>query len=269
MSATVTDTAVAHEQPSTEPTSNRKRVLKGQEKLYYQEATGWELDRERANTRSKIVAWWIAAGASVIAGLAVVAVLLLTPLKQVEPFVIRVDNTTGIVDVVKSLRTGTTEYNEAITKYFIAEYIHAREGYSRPLAESNYDAVTLMSDTNERRQYELYFDPIKNPKSPLNVYNTNGSVETKIKSIEFLKKNTAAIRYLRIQRVGTTATQTDWIATVNFRYVNSPQSEQAREINPLGFLVVDYRTDPETVLHNSDTPADDSTIPVPAPGATP
>lgn len=249
--------------------TKKKDVLKEQEKLYYQEATSWELDRERANTRSKIVAWWIAGGASVIAALSVIAVMLLTPLKQVEPFVIRVDNTTGIVDVVKSLRNSTTEYNEAITKYFIAEYIHAREGYSRPLAESNYSAVTLMSDTNERRQYEVYFDPIKNPKSPLNVYNTNGSVEAKIKSISFLKKNTAAIRYLRVQHVGTTTTQSDWIATVNFRYVNSPQSEQAREINPLGFLVADYRTDPETVLHNSDAPTDDSTIPVPAPGAAP
>ncbi len=269
MSTTVIDSAVMNDSLTSKLQRRKRLVLKQDEQRYFDEATAWEIDRQRTSARSQTVAWWIAGGASVIAALSVTAVMLLTPLKQVDAFVVRVDNTTGIVDIVKSLRTGSTEYNEAITKYFLAEYIHAREGYSRPLAESNYDLVTLMSDPNERRQYEVYFDPVKNPKSPLKIYNTEGEVAAKIKSISFLKKNTAAIRYRRIQRVGSSTTQSDWIATVSFRYVNSPQAEQAREINPLGFLVSDYRTDPETVLQNAESPSDDSTIPVPAPGASP
>ncbi len=269
MPTTMIDLESTNDLPSSARNRQQRQVLKRDEARYFDEAAGWEIDRERVRARSQVVAWWVAGGASVIAALSVTAVMLLTPLKQVDAFVVRVDNTTGIVDIVKSLRTGSTEYNEAITKYFLSEYIHAREGYSRSLAESNYDQVTLMSDSNERRQYEVYFDPAKNPKSPLNVYNTEGEVAAKIKSISFLKKTTAAIRYRRIQRVGSTTTQSDWIATISFRYVNSPQAEQAREINPLGFLVSDYRTDPETVLHNAESPTDDSTIPVPAPGAAP
>ena len=41
--------------------------------------------------------------AVLVANLAIAALVLLMPLKRVEPFVIRVDNTTGVVDVVPVL----------------------------------------------------------------------------------------------------------------------------------------------------------------------
>lgn len=246
--------------------AKKKDINKAAEKQYYEDAAAWDIDRERRIKRSERVAWMVAVCGVSCALVASIAVMLLTPLKTVQPFVIRVDKATGIVNVVRTMKPGPTTYNEAITRYFLTQYIHAREGYSRPLAESNFDKVSLMSDTVQRHQYVTYFDPIKNPRSPLNIYNTQTTVETKIKSISFLKQNTAAVRYLRIQRTGTTAEESNWIATITFRYVNGPETEQAREINPLGFLVIDYRTDPETLINNADNATDDSTVPVPLPG---
>ena len=50
--------------------------------------------------RSARIAWWVA-GAGWVATLALVGGLVsLLPLKRVEPFVIRVDNASGMVDVV-------------------------------------------------------------------------------------------------------------------------------------------------------------------------
>ena len=35
------------------------------------------------------------------------------------------------------------------------------------------------------------------------------------------------------------------IATVGFEYVNAPQKEEDRSVNPLGFQITSYRVDPE------------------------
>lgn len=48
-------------------------------------------------------AWLIAFVSIFIAIISIVAVVLLTPLKTIEPYVIRVDNTTGMVDILTML----------------------------------------------------------------------------------------------------------------------------------------------------------------------
>ena len=73
----------------------------------------------------------MATASGTVAFASVMAVAMLTPLKTVEPYVIRVDNSTGIVDVVESLRDGETNYDEAINKYFTQWYVRYREGYSK------------------------------------------------------------------------------------------------------------------------------------------
>ena len=66
---------------------------------YFDEVASWERDRVlEARRRVRWVSWSAALGwlaAMVSAG----ALWALTPLKTVAPFVVRVDNSTGIVDV--------------------------------------------------------------------------------------------------------------------------------------------------------------------------
>ncbi|EDO7342202.1 hypothetical protein GKJ49_08940 [Campylobacter coli] len=54
---------------------------------------------EKSNKR----AWLIAFISIFIAIISIIAVVLLTPLKTIEPYVIRVDNTTGMVDILTML----------------------------------------------------------------------------------------------------------------------------------------------------------------------
>ena len=65
--------------------------------------------------RSRRIAWVTAGVASLLAIVSVAAVAALTPLKTVEPFVIRVDNATGIVDVVNALDNARETYDEAVS----------------------------------------------------------------------------------------------------------------------------------------------------------
>jgi len=67
-------------------------------RAYFAEAASWDADRVAASERSVRTAWRVAVGACVLAVAAIFALVLLMPLKRVDPFVIRVDNATGIVD---------------------------------------------------------------------------------------------------------------------------------------------------------------------------
>ncbi len=67
---------------------------------YLQEAVSWDTDRFLEARRSARRAWQAAAVGWGCALAAALALLLLVPLKSVEPFVVRVDRSTGVVDVV-------------------------------------------------------------------------------------------------------------------------------------------------------------------------
>ena len=55
------------------------------------------------------------------------------------------------------------------------------------------------------------------------------------------------VRYLRTVTRGEEVRTTHWVATLTFAYVNAPMSATDRLVNPLGFVVSDYRADPEAV----------------------
>ncbi|WP_375644042.1 VirB8/TrbF family protein, partial [Bartonella sp. AP83NXGY] len=66
---------------------------------YIAEARSFDQDRMLASRRTTRASLAIAAISVIVALISSLAVITLTPLKTVEPFVIRVDNSTGITEV--------------------------------------------------------------------------------------------------------------------------------------------------------------------------
>lgn len=222
---------------------------------YLKEARSWETDKVKEIMKSRQIAWRVASASGAVAFASVLAVAALTPLKHVEPFVIRVDNSTGIVDVVKSMQDGKTNYEEAVNKYFTQWYVRYREGYSQELAEDYYVNVGTMSVGLEQQKYYEWFNP-KNPLSPLNVYGPYAKVKIGIKGASFIKPNVVLIRYIKKIERGLDKPQvTHWAATITFKYSGAPMSEKDRAINPLGFQVVEYRNDPDALPTDATAPA--------------
>ncbi len=237
---------------------------------YLKEARTWETDKVIAAEKSKRMAWRITIFSAILATASVIAVIGLTPLKQVSPFVIRVDDSTGIVDVVTTLKSQQTNYSEVINKYFAQRYVRAREGYNRATADVSYIETGIMSAPVEQQRYHDYFTP-QNPQSPLNIYKDTAKVRISIKSVSFVKKDVAQVRYTReIDRPPNRPEVSHWVATLHFQYVGSPMKEKDRAINPLGFQVMDYRTDPEslTAVERKTPPRTEptltATLPLPA-----
>jgi type IV secretion system protein VirB8 len=89
---------------------------------YFREAESWDADRAAQFRRSARTAWWVAGAGWLCAVASAMALTILMPLKRVDPFVVRVDNSTGIVDVVP-VYTGQATPDEAVTRYFLTHYL--------------------------------------------------------------------------------------------------------------------------------------------------
>jgi type IV secretion system protein VirB8 len=214
-------------------------------KAYFDDARRWDQDRLKTAERSKRVAWTVAILASGVAIAASAAVAALAPLKSVEPYVVRVNQTTGSVEVMTGLtgERGVT-YNEAVSKSFLAQYVRAREGYLPPAAQENFQFVTILSTPDEQQRWaDLY--RATNPLSPQVLVGPEGSATVTIRNITFINDKVANVRFSKTVRLGQEVKVTDWIATLTFAYTKAPMLESDRIRNPLGFQVDSYRADPE------------------------
>jgi len=221
-------------------------VTDGQDlKAYFAEAASWDHDRLIAANRSKRLAWTIAAIASGLAITGVAAVAMLTPLKTVAPYVIMVDKATGASEITSSM-TGDKQitYNEAVAKYFLADYVRNREGWIPQARQEFFDGVLAMSSRDEQARWTAFYSK-DNPKSPQSVFTDLDTVFIAIKSVTFVSKNVAQVRFTKTLQRGTSATDTPAIAIITYDTTDTPTTEQQRFKNPLGLEVQSYRADLE------------------------
>src|SRR6266496_1683703 len=212
---------------------------------YLEESRGLERDYLEELVRSRRAAWRVAAGAAALVAVALAALIALVPLKRVEGFVLRVDNATGAVDLVTTLRDGQTTYGEAVDRYFLNRYVLSREGYDYETLQTAYDATALMSSSEVQREYAALFD---GPKARDKVLSNRARIVVRVRSIApGTTRNTALVRFAKRMDRGDGAPEPEesLVATISFRYVGAAMHEQDRLVNPLGFQVTSYRVDPE------------------------
>jgi type IV secretion system protein VirB8 len=217
---------------------------------YWQESASWEADRtQQWRESARIWRWVAAAGWSCALGVAA-AIVVMMPLKRVEPYVIRDDNTTGIVDVVPEY-DGHAQPSEVVTRYLLTHYVSVCQRFNFATAENDY---TECGAFHSAQRNQLWFAQWKrsNPDSPLNLYKDGTMVQATVSSVTFLKEadrepGLAQVRYLRrIQPSGDAAEQiSHWIASIRYQYLQPAKDPRQRTLNPLGFRIVDFRVEQE------------------------
>jgi type IV secretion system protein VirB8 len=202
------------------------------------------------------LAGWVAAAGWSCAVANAVALVLLMPLKRVDPFVVRVDNTTGIVDVVPAY-DGRATPQEAVTRYFLTHYLTICERFNFATAESDYEECGAFQSP-QRNQIWYAAWTATNPASPLNIHKDGSTVRVQVTSVSFFTRasglsDLAQVRYLKALRRGVDSEETysHWVATIQFAYTEPATDPKIRGWNPLGFKIVDFKSEPEL-----DEPAD-------------
>lgn len=225
-----------------------KKESKEALEAYYAEGDSWAKDRQDALLTSRRIAWIVAGIALFVAALEAIALIVLTPLKTVEPYTLLVDRQTGFVQALKPLDVEKVSADAALTQSFLAQYVIAREGFDINAVQSDYRKVALWSAGHARRDYLAQMQAT-HPESPFTKYPRSTIVDTRVKSVTPLSRDTAMVRYDSIRRDagGAVSAPQPWMAVVTYAYSGEPMNIADRMINPLGFKVSRFRRSMEAL----------------------
>ena len=176
----------------------------------------------------------------------VLSVVKINSSKTIEPFVIEIEDKTGITNVIRPLQQEKYAYDEVLRRYFLTQYITKRETYNYSTFDYNYfTVVRLLSGGAVYGAFrnEVY---ASNPNSPVRLGQVQRSI--KIKSMTFLqpvKGQDGFTAQIRFKSDDNGANIKHKVATINFDFADLVLTDEERAVNPLGFQVIGYRVDDE------------------------
>lgn len=215
---------------------------------YFNDSQSWADDREQAAAQDRRLGWLVAACTGTIALLEGIALIILMPLKTVEPYTLLVDRETGYVEALKPLERDTIAPDRALIRSFLAQYVIAREEFDIDSLRESYRKVALWSAGDARSQY-LAGMQANNPDSPLANLPRRSLAHVEIHSISPLGADRALVRFatIRTDAGGQPQTHMLWSVVLNYRFSGAAMSAADRLTNPLGFQVTHYHRDADIV----------------------
>ena len=212
---------------------------------YFGLAAAWDEELYGKLKQERKVAFIVAGVCGAIAAMSVAAVMMLTPLKSVAPYVVVVDKTTGHSESVRELvynEANPLTDNEAIVTSELASYIIGRETFDPYDRDERFFRMQMTTQSEEFSRYRLELEETSKG------YNTDSRRKVKITSIiPNLEKKSATVRF-STELINYNNIRTEyWIASVNYDFLDLEIPMKYRFTNPLGFIVQNYRVDPETV----------------------
>lgn len=216
---------------------------------FYEQALGWETSRILEVEKSRRKAWL---AFYLMAGIAVLswgAIVMMMPLKERIPYLVRVDNNTGATDIVTVLKSKDVSTDEVMVKHWLHRYVAARETYDWFTLQDDYEFVGAFSGKDTGEEYAAQFggengldkvngDRVRRTVDVLSIVPTaNGSA-----TVRFITKETSTLSK------GAAPRTQGWVATIGYVVPEDcALSEEARMVNPTCFQVMSYRRDPEAI----------------------
>lgn len=219
---------------------------------YFKEAGDFYDEAYRRIKASRDRAWIVAAAASIVAGLGVLAVAFLAPLKRTDVVPVVVDRSTGEAHIETQLTGQTISQQEAVRKADLASYVIARESFDRALVNQYYGTVQSRSTDAVLKPWLAQFQA-GTPGSLYTRYR-GATRNVQVRGVVLLSDSVGQVHFTAtLVRPDIAAVSEDFIATVEFRYSAEGMGFAQRLRNPLGFVVTAYRVDQES-LSKEGTP---------------
>lgn len=233
-------------------------MLKRTQKEASEASLNWYQDKYQHVLTQRNVLALIALIALIAALFAVFAVMKLAPLKSVEPYLLQIDEKSGVTQKVNPITRKEYAANEAVDRYFISAYMRAREGYNPAVLKTDYQTVRLMSASDVFRAYRRQVDPGVEG-SLASRLTSFGRRDIKINSMAYIsnpvepgkKAQPESFKIMQV-RVSTMdflpdkeAVEQQWIVTIKFEYANLAINDSEQLVNPLGFQVLSYQVQRE------------------------
>lgn len=149
--------------------------------------------------------------------------------KSLEPYVIEVEEKSGVPTIVDQMTSQTLTGDEAVKKYFINQFVKAAVGYDPKTYKQDAEIVRLLST-------QPVYSEFRNRVNPRDL-GADTKIDFRIKSIKFLDTSTVQIRILKNTTSPIGASAKDELISVNFYFTNLTLTAEERLVNPLGFQV--------------------------------
>jgi type IV secretion system protein VirB8 len=206
-------------------------------------AEAWAEETVDEARKSRNFAWVIALILIVICGAQAAAIAIMLPLKQIEPYTILVDKTTGYMEMVRGVKPGDLPQDQAVVEALLAQYVLAREAFDPADLKERYRQVALWSSGDAQSDYVASYQS----GGAMTATPAGTRVAVAIKKVEILSRSAARVHFATSTRDPTGAeTIRDWQSTIGFQFSGAPMRQEDRLINPLGFQALSYRRDGET-----------------------
>ncbi|OTP75612.1 virB8 family protein [Caballeronia sordidicola] len=221
---------------------------------YLQQALKFETSKQEQQAKQTKLAWRVAIGMGVIATVSIIGSAALVQLKRPNPpAVLRMNDTTGVVDVLNVSPNTREIFTEKNDRADLRRYVEMRESYDWETIQDMFDAVKLMSADKERDQFISMYALANAPQK---VLKDQYRVIARVGAITFVG-STAQVFFSRklISLSGTVPPKTEyWVATIAYRHDHLPEKASELELDPTGFRVTSYVVDRDWT-RASDAPA--------------
>lgn len=209
----------------------------------------FETDLVLGPRRRERIAYIVGAVGVAIGVLGFVGGVSVLPLKTTETHVVVVDKTTGQMDRVAAVEDLTLDESDAIIQASLVAYVDQRETYDLSDSEERINAVLDRSDLDAARSLRDLWTS-SNPEYPIDVYGRDTKIDVQIKSVNQIRSGVAQVRFtktLRRPRDRNFVTQS-FVATIAYEFRPETKTRlQDLWSNPMGFTVMSYRVDAETL----------------------
>ena len=216
---------------------------------FFSAAKQFETEKIDEVKTSRSLAWKVTAGIGLLAGLSIISqIAMVATRKDPEPWLIQIDSATGVATIRKNVKDAQAHYDEVVNKYWLKQYVQARENYDWNTVAADYNTVLLMSEPPIATEYA---NAAIAKDSPVETLKDKFKIIAKVTSISFIG-DVAQVRFTKTKmsasgEVSTTEPPTNWIATVAFGFSNTKMTDDQRLVNPIDFRASSYRIDPEKV----------------------
>lgn len=218
--------------------------------LAYTAAARW-FEKKVADGHKKDAKLWrnIAFTAIALAFMAVGALIGITPLKEVIPYLVRVDQNTGFTDLVPAAKDAKNK-DEIDDIFWVETYVRWRERYNFADQKGNYRAVELLSYGGTFQEYK---DFQLSSKGYLELLGEGKQIRVDVHGTNFLirgdRSGTAQVRFTKtvVDRAGkedSTYKPMTFLTTVSYDYGKKVNTKEMEQVNPRGWGAKSYEPVP-------------------------
>lgn len=216
---------------------------------HFAQARHWHAITEHHFERSTRFAWRVVVALTLALLSLSAAFIALLPLQRVIPAVIEVDRSSGDARLHDIAGLAKVRQSEILDKYWVQEYVTAREGYHWGTLQTAYNRVVAMSEGEAAVSYARQYD-LNSPASLDKVLGANTERRVRIVSISLPpgEEGRALVRMERstVRAAGGAPTAERFLVTLGYSYKPAAWSrEKEAVLNPLGFRVHTWRADAE------------------------